>query len=74
MWGKMTSKHAEPFDCPTCNGRYKLVRAEADSRSFNGTIECYYCGGPLIGREGKFVLKYFVADKPRRLAKTSRVR
>jgi hypothetical protein len=40
----------------------------------NGTIECYYCGGPLIGREGQFVLKYFVADQPRKQAKPSRVK
>ena len=70
----MASKNAEPFNCPTCNGAYKLVRAEADSRSFNGPIECYYCGGPLVGREGEFVLKYFVADKPRKRAKPSRVK
>jgi integrase len=57
--------HAEPFNCPTCNGRYRIVRAEADAKSFSGTIECYYCGGPLVGRDGKFVLIYFVADKPR---------
>jgi hypothetical protein len=70
----MASKHAEPFHCPTCNGLYKLVRAEADSHSLNGTIECYCCGGPLVGREGQFVLKYFVADQPRKRAKASRVK
>jgi hypothetical protein len=30
------------FKCPTCNGRYKLVRAKAGRESFKGTIECYY--------------------------------
>ena len=52
----------------------QIVRAEADSRSFIGTIECYYCGGPLTGREGDFVLKHFVADKPRTQAKPLRVK
>jgi hypothetical protein len=42
----MASKHAELLDCPTCKGRYKLVRAEAGPETLNGTIECYYCGGP----------------------------
>ena len=70
----MASKHAEPFNCPTCKGRYNLVRAEADRQSSSGTIECYYCGGPLHGREGQFVLKYFVADKPRKQAKPSHVK
>ena len=70
----MASKHAELLDCPTCKGRYKLVRAEAGPETLNGTIECYYCGGPLIGREGQFVLKYFVADQPRKQAKPSRVK
>ena len=70
----MASKHAELFHCPTCQGRYKLVRAEADPESSSGPIECCYCGGPLNGREGQFVLKYFVADNPRRRAKASRAR
>jgi transcription elongation factor Elf1 len=70
----MASKHAELFNCPKCNGRYKVVRAEADHHSLNGTIECYYCGGPLNGREGQFVLKYFVADEPRKQARPSRAR
>jgi hypothetical protein len=65
----MASRHAEPFHCPTCQGQYKLVRAEADGQSFNGTIECYYCDGPSIGREGQFVLKYFVADQPKKQAR-----
>jgi transcription elongation factor Elf1 len=70
----MASKHAELFHCPTCDGLYKLVRAEADGQSSIGAVECCYCGGPLVGREGQFVLKYFVADNPRRRAKASRVK
>jgi transcription elongation factor Elf1 len=67
-------KHAEPFNCPTCNGRYKLVRADADDQSSSGQIECYYCGGPLIGREGQLVLKYFVVDKSPKRARPSLVK
>jgi ribosomal protein L34E len=31
-------------------------------------LTCRNCGGPLHGREGKFVLKYFLVDRPRRRA------
>jgi transcription elongation factor Elf1 len=64
----------EQFNCPNCDGRYKLVRAGAGPESLTGVLECYYCGGPLAGREGQFVLKYFVADEPRKQARPSRVR
>jgi hypothetical protein len=70
----MASKHAELFHCPTCSGQYKLVRAEADRESSSGAIECYYCDSLLVGREGQFVLKYFVADQPRKRGKASRVK
>jgi hypothetical protein len=66
--------HAEVFNCPNCNARYKLVRAEADHAASYGQIECYHCGGPLNGREGQFILKYFLVDRPRRQLKPSRVK
>jgi predicted RNA-binding Zn-ribbon protein involved in translation (DUF1610 family) len=55
----------EPFACPNCGARYTLVRAEADGASMSGQLECRSCGGPLNGREGRFVLKYFLVDRPK---------
>ena len=66
--------HVELFNCPNCNAQYKLVRAEADHAGSYRQIECYHCGGPLNGREGQHILKYFLVDRPRRQLKPSRVK
>jgi hypothetical protein len=66
--------YAELFNCPSCNSQYKLVRAEADHTGSYGQIECYHCGGPLKGREGQFILKYFLVDRPRKQLRPSRVK
>jgi len=62
--------HAEPlFDCPHCGARYEVVRVEAPPRpATDREITCVSCGGPLNGREGKFVLKYFLIERPKRRA------
>jgi hypothetical protein len=52
------------FDCPNCRAEYKLVRAEADPPP-DPQIVCRRCAAPLQGREGKFMLKYFLVDRPR---------
>ena len=70
----MPTSHAEAFNCPNCNSRYKLVRAEADPESLEGHVACRQCGAPLNGREGHLVLKYFLVDKPRQQARVLRVR
>ena len=64
--------HAELFICPNCNAQYKLVRADAYHAASYCQIECYHCGGPLNGRDGQFILKYFLVDRPRRQLKPSR--
>ena len=46
-----------PFTCPNCGAFYQLVKAEAGPETDNREITCCACGGPLVGREGKFVLK-----------------
>jgi predicted Zn finger-like uncharacterized protein len=54
--------------CPHCEARYFVVRVEADSTSVDREITCISCGGPFNGREGKFILKYFLASEPRKQA------
>ena len=56
-----------PFQCPGCGARYKVVRLEAPlepslDREF--VITCKNCGGPLDGRVGKLILKYFLVGRP----------
>jgi hypothetical protein len=65
---------AELVNCPNCNVEYRLVRAEAGPETSYGQIECYHCGGPLNGREGQFILKYFLVKNQRKRAKSSRVK
>ena len=63
-----------PFACPNCGAQYKLVRVETDEALPDQQLSCRNCGGPLHGREGKFVLKYFLVDRPRRRALGRRTR
>jgi hypothetical protein len=43
-----------------------VVQIEAPSDPVE--ITCRSCGGPLQGREGRFLLKYFLVDKRRKAA------
>jgi predicted Zn finger-like uncharacterized protein len=52
-----------PFICPNCGAFYQVVKVEAGPETDNREIKCRACGGPLVGREGKFVLKYFLLRK-----------
>ena len=48
-----------PFKCPNCSALYEVVPVEADSDS-SREIACLACGAPLIARDGKLALKYFL--------------
>jgi hypothetical protein len=57
------------FDCPNCAAKYKIVRVEAPSElAADCEIRCVCCGASLRGREGGFLLKYFLVERPRRRA------
>ena len=52
------------FNCPNCNTLYRIIKAEAGSETVDREITCRACGGgPLAGRQGNFVLKYFLLRK-----------
>jgi len=53
-----------PFYCPNCKARYELARIAAPSAAHDREITCICCGGPLHGREGEFLLKYFLVERP----------
>ena len=55
----MSRRAFNPFTCPNCNALYQVVKVEAGPKTDDREITCQACGGPLAGREGKFVLKYF---------------
>jgi hypothetical protein len=58
---------ADPFHCPNCTSFYRVVKVEAGPETPDTEITCRNCGGPLIGREGNLVLKYFLVRKPERV-------
>jgi len=60
----MPVTEATPFDCPNCGAQYKLVRVETNETLPDQQLACRKCGGPLQGRQGRFVLKYFLVDRP----------
>jgi hypothetical protein len=53
-----------PFQCPRCGTLYKVVGAEVPE-PIDREIACLSCGGSLVGREGAFLLKYFLMDAPK---------
>jgi hypothetical protein len=65
----MSSSQSTSFECPNCTAKYELVRAEAPGGpTTDREITCLSCGGPLHGREGPFLLKYFLVQRPMRRA------
>ena len=51
------------FRCPNCDATYHVVKVEVGPESTNREITCRTCGGPLPGRDGNFVMKYFPLRK-----------
>jgi len=53
----------ERFTCPHCGAKYKVVRVDAPVADTLREVICRSCGGPLQGREGRSILKYFLVSK-----------
>lgn len=57
------------FECRNCAAKYEIVRVEAPpGPTTDREITCLSCGGPLHGREGRFILKYFLVARPKQRA------
>ena len=56
-----------------CIALYHIIKVEGGSESDDRQITCRTCGGPLRGREGKFVFKYFLLRHVGRRQKWKRV-
>jgi hypothetical protein len=60
----MPSPNATPlFRCPSCNALYQVVKAEAGPETVALEIACSVCSGPVVAREGQFIIKYFLLRK-----------
>jgi hypothetical protein len=64
----MPKSIATLFHCPICAAKYEVVGFEDPAGTIEGEVACLCCGGPFHGREGKFVLKYFLIERPKRRA------
>src|SRR5262249_25215256 len=61
----MLSALSAPFTCSNCGAKYEIVRVDAPPESrADREITCVSCGDPLQGRQGAFVLKYFLVERP----------
>jgi len=72
LWGRIVVTAKRTFHCPNCNALYQVVKVEAGPETINREITCRVCGGPLSGREGKFVIKYFLLRNAARTQKWKR--
>ncbi len=59
------------FTCPDCEATYKVVLVEAAPTN-DREITCIHCRRPLVSREGRFLLKYFLVDRPGKRKHTAR--
>jgi hypothetical protein len=54
------------FAYPNCQALYQVVKVERGPVSDDREVACLSCGAPLLGREGDFLLKYFMLRKAER--------
>src|SRR5262245_19807051 len=59
----MSVDQASSFRCPNCHALYRVVKVEAGLETVDREIKFRNCGAPLVGREGNFVLKYFLVRR-----------
>jgi hypothetical protein len=64
----MPDPNAVPlFRCKSCFALYQVVKARAGAEIVDLEVACRVCNGPLVAREGQFVLKYFLLREASRL-------
>ena len=60
------------FARPNCKALYHIVKVEAGPETVFQEAPCRVCAAPLVGREGNFVLKYFLLREAARVQKWRR--
>jgi DNA-directed RNA polymerase subunit RPC12/RpoP len=48
------------FKCANCDALYQVIKVKAGPETVDSEITCQICGRPFVGRDGRFVLKYFL--------------
>ena len=54
------------FKCAHCDALYQVIKSKAGPETVDSETNCRICGRPLAGRDGEFVLKYFLLRKASR--------
>jgi hypothetical protein len=63
----MAKEPTTAFHCPHCGVAYKVVRVEtASAETGDDKVYCRNCDGELAGRDGAFILKYFLVGPSRK--------
>ena len=59
------------FQCLNCGALYQVIQCEAGPETDDRQITCRACGAPLVGRDGQFVLKYFLLRTPGQMRRSA---
>jgi hypothetical protein len=59
------------FQCPNCGALYQVIKCEAGPETDDRRITCGDCSAPLVGRDGQFVLKYFLLRTPGQMIRSA---
>ena len=62
----MSGPPPSAFNCPNCDALYQVIKTEAGPETVDREITCRSRGAPFQGRDGKFVVKYFMLRKATR--------
>ena len=54
------------FKCAHCDALYQVIKSKAGPETVDSETNCRICGRPLAGRDGEFVLQYFLLRKAAR--------
>src|SRR5215471_3339532 len=69
----MSYSQSTPFGCPNCAAKYEVRVQAPQGPTTDREITCLSCGAPRPGREGPFILKYFLVERPKRRAGRCRI-
>jgi predicted RNA-binding Zn-ribbon protein involved in translation (DUF1610 family) len=71
LWWRRAMLRTVQFQCPNCGALYQVIKCEAGPETDDRRITCGDCSAPLVGRDGQFVLKYFLLRTPGQMIRSA---
>jgi predicted RNA-binding Zn-ribbon protein involved in translation (DUF1610 family) len=71
LWWRRAMLRTVQFQCPNCGALYQVIKCEAGPETDDRRITCRACSAPLVGRDGQFVLKYFLLRTPGQMIRSA---